>query len=431
MENLKLSDFLVNFNLYEKLDNIKPFTTEGMRQKLHFMERLKMEGLSTRILSEMYSVFRENQYDAAIGAFVLQLESLINENIDQYHISYLCESLYVESITNPYLKIPVSNLQGCYEKKGEDLRRAILEGKFKGLNKYPSVAYLTEKYTNIADRRLNENKQNINAPTTLPVLSYVAESAKEGVTDKIFNILGKVFAINEAKEIREADVSEYDAMFFNASNNLVRTNFVFNEAEQSFQYKNGNEAFIEVTSEGINLNNTHADGILLEAFVGEQKRFKGVDYTRIVSEAQFLNDIYENVYMMENVFMYNNQISGRECILISEGKGKHFKVSLQNGQMNVNVYDTIGEAIEEFKKVSNFDLTTKYKDRIFAEGAEQELKRVNEAVEREDYELAKKSILELQEKYDTETVPSRKKVILEAYQELANAISDYELKHKI
>lgn len=429
MENLKISNFIVEFKLGEKLNDVVTHTTQGQEKKEYFLKRILNEGVSTSLLSDMYSTFNRLNLDAGIGAFTLQLESLIDANIDQYKISFLCENLYNRMYKEPMLQPHVSNLMSCYELDGDGIREAFFAGKFNGLINHPIVSELMQKHTTITDRQLNESK-NQNKPTVLPVLSYVQESAQvKG--DYLFAIFGKVFAMNENKGIREANQNEYDIVFFNNANNLNRIPYAFNESEQSFNFVGNDGTKITVNQEGVHVNERHVNDEDKKAFLYERSTYQGINYTDRIMEAEFLESIFDNVRILDNVYV-NNTNFGSNCALVSlDENSNSYIISFSNGRLDTKIYESVKEVCLEFEKVSGLNLQDRYKKEIFKEQKDSELLAANEAIERKAYEESLLKMEAIREKFDTETEPTRKKALLEGYQILSENVNDYKRKHNI
>ncbi len=430
MENLKISNFIVEFKLGEKLNDVVTHTTQGQEKKDYFLKRILNEGVSTSLLSDMYSVFKRLNLDAGISAFTLQLESLIESNIDQYKISFLCENLYNRMGKEPMLQPHVSNLMSCYELDGDGIREAFFSGKFNGLINHPIVNELMQKHTTVTDRQMNESKNQSKTPV-LPVLSYVQESVKlKG--EHLFAIFGKVFAMNENKGIREADKDEYDITFFNNANNLNKIPYAFNESEQSFNFIGNDGSKIVVNQEGVHVNEQHASDDVKKAFLYERYTYQGIDYRDRIMEAEFLESIFDNVRILDNVYVHNTPNFGSSCALVSlDENSSSYIISLSNGRLDTQVFENVKDVCEKFEEISGLHLQDRYKKAIFKEQKDSELLAANEAIEKKAFEDALIKMEAIREKYDTETEPVRKKALLEGYQILSDNVNNYKRKHNI
>lgn len=401
---------LKDLRFAEKLNSTEAITEAGKEILKNYRAYVYSNPATCGIVNGFVIEASKMGFDTGLKSILESVNDFINKNKISWELASACESISNNSSTYNYInKLGVSQVEKLLEMNESDVVSYIKAGSLKNIQYIPEFRRICKE---VYKTTITEHKA-LNYDITNPI-SYVLVNED---SSKVISVGGKAFKIKEGK-VEECVCQDTK---FNRINRLLES-FYRDGENIAIQYKgtHGDIAVVTLMEDSIsfvkgsNVNEKFSTSAqfmdyanMLTRVMPTNEKVNFMNFASLITE---MYDNYNNVCILDNVkFM---RASNGTVLAIVEGKDNvNLTVfhSVNAGSSSTN-YDYVVEALNNVIKLTGIDLKAMYEDRISEDCKKMEsdedksIREELEASKEAQYDIRKKKIAMLAEKYKNDPV---------------------------
>lgn len=344
------------------------------------------------------------KYDTGVMKVLESVSDYIQMNKTSWALASVCENILSNSKSYNYL-----NRQACkqveklLEMKEDDVVNYIKAGALK------NVMYC-EAFRNIA-KQVYRDTPIVEATAEYKIMHPV--SLVENVGDGLcFEVKGKLFKIDSAKNIQEAQWSEVSNDFKTISKLLESNNIVTDGDNISINLANQNYSISEkgkIVKEAYNDNPSQEFSVaefkdhIKNVLLCTNPRFRNIVSEQLESIA-ILAEMYDNVAVMDNVSIYSTKQD--EFLVIESGSNLYATLLKSNHQNKWTINENAIDVLSFIKSKTNVSLS-EYENNIkeaLNAADEESQKNIEESLKQNKISSLKERIALLTEKFKNDPI---------------------------